>query len=318
LLIYGVRQGIGQAKILWKSVPVKKVLNDPQIPDSVKQKLFLIQEIKKYTEDSLGFKPTKNYTTFYDQHNKPLLWVVTACPHFSLEEYKWNFPFVGSVGYIGFFKKKLAEKEAEKLRKKQYDVAVDEVNAWSTLGWFKDPVLSSMLSKPEGELSNLIIHELTHTTVYFKNNNDLSENLATFIGHQGALQFLSYKYGKNSPEYIFYLQRYSDMNKISLHILRGARRLDSLYKNPLFQTFAESHKQKLKKQLIREIILQTDTLKLYYPKRFHNLRLKADSINNAFFIGFKMYKSEQSQIDSIFRNNCRSDIKELIEYYRKE
>ncbi|RMG75934.1 MAG: aminopeptidase [Bacteroidetes bacterium] len=316
LLIYGVRQGIGQAKILWKSVPVEKVVKDSQIPDSVKQKLVLIQEIKKYTEDSLGFKPTKNYTTFYDQQNKPLLWVVTACPHFSLEEYKWKFPFVGNVGYIGFFKKELAVKEAAKLRKKQYDVAIDEVNAWSTLGWFKDPVLSSMLSKPEGELCNLVIHELTHTTVYFKGNNDLSENLATFVGHQGTLRFLSYKYGKKSHEYNTYLQKHNDVTKISLHILRGANRLDSLYKSEWFQKADSLQKQQLKRNLIKEVISQIDTLQLYHPESFYNLQSKADSINNAFFAGFKMYRAAQPQIDSIFRNHCGSNIKKLIEYYQ--
>ena len=94
LVTYGIDQGIGQAGIVWNAKPVSEVLNDPGVNDTIKQKLRLIEVIKKFAIDSLGMKSSENYTTFYDQHGKSILWVLTASQKYKLEPYYWKFPVV--------------------------------------------------------------------------------------------------------------------------------------------------------------------------------------------------------------------------------
>ena len=97
LVIYGVQQLKGQMHIIYNARDVNECLNDATVPDSIKQKLLLIRAIRKYAVDSLGLKDSKNYTTFYDQQNKPVLWVLTACEPFAMKAYQWYFPLLGNV-----------------------------------------------------------------------------------------------------------------------------------------------------------------------------------------------------------------------------
>ena len=191
-LFYGFNQGIGQLNIIWKAKPLDHYLKDDSYPDSLKSKIRLINEIKQFAVDSLGIFPSKNYTKMYDQQGIAGMYVVTACEPYALKSYKWSFPIVGDFAYKGFFKKRRAVKEVKSLKKDGYDTDIGEVNAWSTLGWFKDPVMSSMLNKNEGQLASLLIHELTHSTIFVKNDVQFNENLASFIGDKGALLFLQY------------------------------------------------------------------------------------------------------------------------------
>src|SRR6185436_27792 len=115
LLLYGIRQGIGQLNVVWNARPVGEVLADPATPDSVKQKLKLIAEVRRYAIDSLGLKDTDNYNTLFDQQGKEIMWVVTASEPFQLKEKRWDFPVLGSVPYKGYFNIDLARKEKENL-----------------------------------------------------------------------------------------------------------------------------------------------------------------------------------------------------------
>ena len=118
------------------------------------------------------------------------MWVVMACEPFALKPKEWKFPIIGSVPYKGFFKKERAEALKAELEKEGWDVMVRNPGGWSTLGWFTDPILSKMLMRSEGDLANLIIHEMSHATIFVKDSVEFNENLATFIGDRGAELFL--------------------------------------------------------------------------------------------------------------------------------
>src|ERR1700747_1702968 len=111
LVIYGISQGKGQLSIALNAQPMEEVLNDKTFPDSLKYKLKLIKEIKQFAIDSIEINPSKSYSTIYNQHNKPILWTVSACEPYSFKAKEWTFPFLGTVSYKGFFNKKEAEKE---------------------------------------------------------------------------------------------------------------------------------------------------------------------------------------------------------------
>jgi predicted aminopeptidase len=314
LISYGLMQGYGQAKILWNAEPVEKVLADPTFPDSLKQKLRLIAEIKRYAVDSLGINPSDNYTTFFNQQGKPLLWIVTACERYELKAKEWEFPVVGKVSYKGFFDKEKLKKAQKELDEQGYDTEIDEVAGWSTLGWFKDPILSSMLRRSEGSLANLIIHELTHGTLFVKGNLDYNENLAEFVGDQGALRFLAQKYGKNSRQYLDYEESKQDYKLYTEHLLTGTRRLDSLYQS-LKKDERLKYRGLMKKDLIREIMAGLETLPFHHPK-WKRLAREDTLPNNAFFVGYITYRSQQNLFEEEFRQDFSSNFPAYLAYLK--
>ncbi len=315
LILYGIEQGIGQLKIVYKAQPIDEVLADPAFPDSLKRKLLEVREIKKYAIDSLGINDSRNYTTVYNQHGKPILWVLTASEKYQLKAREWNFPILGSVSYKGFFNYEKGIKEQKQLQAIGYDTDYDVVSGWSTLGWFKDPILSSMLLKKEGNLANLIIHELTHATLYIKSNVDFNENLASFIGDKGAEKYLEYKYGKYSEPYQRYEQGKADMELYSNHILKGALRLDSLYKT-FTETMSDKEKDVLKSGMIQNIITTADGLPFYKKSRFSKLFKKGSMPNNAFFMDYKRYRSKQNQFENEFKTRFNSDLRKYLQYLK--
>ena len=202
LIVYGIGQGNGQFKILWNAQPVEKLLASNEVPDSLKQKIRLVEDIRQFAFDSLGLTRNENYTTIYDQKGKEILWVVTACEPYQFIPRIWSFPIIGSFTYKGFFDLEKAKKLAIELKEEGNDVDIRSVSGWSTLGWFKDPILSNMLFDDDGELASTIIHEITHGTLFIPDSMTFNENLASFIGNQGAIKFLSSTNGNDAPAVI--------------------------------------------------------------------------------------------------------------------
>jgi predicted aminopeptidase len=291
LVIYGIRQAKGQLHIIWNARPVEEFLTDPNFPDSLKAKLVLINQVRRYAIDSLGLKDTKNYKTLYDQKGEEVMWVVTASEPFRLKAKEWKFPVLGAVPYKGFFRKDLAIALREQLQNDGWDVSIRNPGGWSTLGWFTDPILSKMLERSEGDLANLIIHEMCHATIFVKDSIDFNENLATFIGDRGTEKFLIHQYGMNSNEYREYLNEDVDYLKFSDHMLRGTEKLDSLY-SILKEDDSKEKKLHLKEELIRKIVETLDTLSMSTDNKPAS-RYQKNLPNNAYFMNFRRYQSKQ-------------------------
>jgi predicted aminopeptidase len=316
LVSYGYMQAKGQLHILWNTRPVTEVLKDPTLPDSLKQRLKLIGEIKQFAVDSLRLDSSGSYTEFFDQKGQPILWVITASEKYQLTPKEWRFPIIGTFAYKGFFDTTRAHTEEKALIAEGYDTQINEVSAWSTLGFFKDPVLSSMLYRGEGSLANLIIHEMTHGTLFVKDNLELNENLASFVGDYGAIRFLTAKYGKNSPQLEKYefRKRYNDA--ISQHIVRGAKQLDSLYKT-LKSTQTVTQKDTLKTRAIRRIMMNSDTLLGGLVGKKYAWRSKKLP-NNALFIGYLTYHSQQNQFQKEFEDKFKGDFQQYLSYLKNK
>ena len=312
-ICYGIEQGVGQFNIVRKAKPLEDYLNDANYPDSLKAKIRLVEEIKQFAIDSLGIYPSKNYTKMYDQKGKPGMYVVTACEPYDLISYKWYFPVVGEFSYKGFFKKKKALKEAISLQQDGYDTDVGEVNAWSTLGWFKDPVMSSMLDKTEGQLARVLIHELTHGTIFVKNDVQFNENLASFIGDKGALLFLKQKYSEDSEIIKAYLDELSDLQKIRAHMHKAARELKKFYKLK-----GELKPEKEKKERIQKILSDMDTLSLNSFERVRMIQIQKDTLNNTFFTDFLMYREDQKILEKTFNEDFGGDFTLYFNYLKKK
>jgi len=312
LLSYAARQGYGQFRIIWNARPVEEFLTDPEFPDSLKARLNFIAEVRRYSVDSLGLKDTENYKTMFDQGGKEIMWVVMACEKFRLKPKEWEFPIVGAVPYKGFFDEKRANDLKQELEKEGWDVVVRNPGGWSTLGWFTDPILSKMLSRSEGDLANLIIHEMSHATIFVKDSVDFNENLATFIGDRGTENFLIYKYGEHSKEYTTYMEEDKDYLKFVDHMLRGAKALDSLY-NSMDSADPMEEKLDSKEKVIRRIISTLDTLSLTLTS-MPSKRFRSELPNNAYFMNFRQYQSKQDTFADEWKAKFDSDLRAYISY----
>ena len=141
---------------------------------------------QKTVKNRTKSKKTKNYSTFVNLHRPYVTYIVSAAPKNELKYYTWYFPIIGSVPYKGYFNEAGANGEARDLASEGYDTYVRGVTAYSTLGWFKDPILSSMLAYSDYDMVNTIIHETVHTTIYIKSNANFNERLASYLGDLGA------------------------------------------------------------------------------------------------------------------------------------
>ncbi|MFN7014089.1 MAG: aminopeptidase [Bacteroidia bacterium] len=312
LISYGFSQLKGQLKIVWNARPVEEVLKDVEVADSVKYKLLLIQEIKAFAVVELGLEPNDNYSTFYKQNKDELLWALSATEPYALKYFEWNFPFMGSVTYKGFFDKERGLKEKQVLEKKGYDIDWGIVSAWSTLGFFKDPIFQSFLNKTEGRLANLIIHELTHGTIYLKNDVEFNENLASLIGDRGALKYLEYRFGKDSKEYQEYIMHREDSKRFQKYIVSGAAKLDSLYNH--IANFDEKHKLQLKIDMIDAIIKGLDTIPFHQKEKYLQLSTDIRESKNAFFMDYLRYNSQEDSLVQVLDSQFKGDIKAYIQF----
>ncbi|PIE86277.1 MAG: aminopeptidase [Bacteroidia bacterium] len=317
VVIYAFQQAKGQLEIIRNAKPISEILENPEIEPEIKEKLRLIAEIRQFAIDSLGLNDSDNYTSFYDQKNKPLLWLLKACPPFELTPYKWKFPIVGTFSYKGFFREKEALKEQEKLQKLNYDTRIANIGAWSTLGFLPDPILSGMLKRSEGNLAELIIHELTHATIFVKSQMTYNENLASFVGEEGAKLFLQHKYGKESAEFFDYINQEYDYALFYQHIFHGVEQLRELYAGFEKQQSVLEKKQ-LKQKKINEIITALDTIDFKKKGRFDKLIAKRESLNNAWFIGFLIYRDKLSAFRKEFEEKCNKSMKKFIQLHKNK
>lgn len=313
LIGYGIGQGRGQFSILWQAKSIEETLADENFPDSLKKNLRLVEEIKQFAIDSLDLKPTKNYTTVYDQQGKEILWVVSACEPFAFEPRTWSFPIIGSFTYKGFFDFEKAKKLAEGLKDEGLDIHVRSVSGWSTLGWFRDPILSNMLAEPPGELANTIIHELTHATIFVPDSMTFNENLATFIGNRGAEKFLEFKYGPDSEQYQNYMSNRQDSKKFTRYIVKSANDLDSLYNTMV--TYPDSVKQLRKDAFIEQLADGLQDVDFINKERYSGI-YKRFKPNNAYFISFLNYRERQGEFDEMYYEEHAENLSSFIQYWK--
>ena len=187
--VYVLRAGFEEAKILWRRQPITAVLRRPDLDPSTRAKLELVLAVRTFAADQLKLNTGRSYTTFARVDSGEVVHVLSAARRLRLEPYTWWFPIVGRVPYKGFFSKAAADAAALRLQGDGYDTYVRPAAAFSTLGWFADPLVSSLLRYDRITLADIIIHELLHNTAYIGGDADFDESFANFVGHRGAILF---------------------------------------------------------------------------------------------------------------------------------
>lgn len=196
---YYMKTAYNQLTMLSQKEPLEKALQNPEVSEEQKRKIRLADQARNFAADSLKLNSKHNYNHFVLLDQPYVTYVVNASEKWQLKNYLWDFAFIGEVPYKGFFKKVDAEEEQNKLDKKNYDTFVRGVSAYSTLGWLKDPLLSSMLNYSDHDLVNTVIHESVHATFYIKSSADFNERMAVYIGQIGMEMFYQQLEGEDSP-----------------------------------------------------------------------------------------------------------------------
>jgi predicted aminopeptidase len=190
---YLVESGIGQWKLFNRARPMEEVLASPLTSDSVRHGLLMVKRAKAFAVNDLGLKATRSYETYVALDAPCVSWAVSASHPLELIEKKWSFPIVGEVPYIGFFSKEGADREARRIEESDRpkpDTWVRCVPAFSSLGWFPDPLYSSMINGKDHHIVEVVVHESLHATVWVRGSVDFNEKLANFVGLEGSVRYM--------------------------------------------------------------------------------------------------------------------------------
>lgn len=187
---YYFQAASGHLELMRGRQDVTRVLADPATDPERRAQLRLAADILAFAESRLGLPAGGSYQSLVETGREAVAWNVVAAPEFSLEPRRWCFPVAGCVAYRAYFNREKALSEAARLSERGWDVAVAPVQAYSTLGWFSDPLLDSMLTLPPARLAGVLIHELAHQRLYLRSDMEFSEGYASFVERAGVHAWL--------------------------------------------------------------------------------------------------------------------------------
>jgi predicted aminopeptidase len=296
---YTMKQGMALLGYLNRAVPLEEIGQTGEVEEKFAAE---VNRIRDFAMGELGLKQSKNYTRYVTIDRDYLAAIVSACNPVAFERHTWRFPIVGRVPYKGFFNVEDARKKAATLRKKNLDVWVRPVDAFSTLGFFRDPLYSYMTAYPVHRLADLIIHELVHATIYIKNDSAFNESLAEFIGKEGARRYIERYYGTDSDEYRAIDAGNAD-NKAFVEFVRSIiKALGAVYEDA-----ALSREEKLAQKAAVIAEAQAD-FTAHYDELFETANYRGFStlpVNNAYLDLYRLYNEEDSYFEDIYNDMGR-------------
>ena len=233
----------GHMSIMNKRVNIKTLLTDSEIDPELRARLLLVQQIRAFSIEALGLPNNGSYTS-YARLDKPyVLKNLFAAPEFSTRLLSWCYPIAGCASYRGYYDEELLAEFVAELKKERADIHIGEVPAYSTLGWFDDPVLSSFIDWPDYRLAGLIFHELTHQRLYIDNDTQFNESLASAVQQMGTELWL--KSQERNDEIAHYRRSIIYRQAVVALIEQTRTELDALYKTKIVQSIKRDRKQEI-------------------------------------------------------------------------
>ncbi|MCG8412675.1 MAG: aminopeptidase [Pseudomonadales bacterium] len=187
---YYTQAARGQLSIMTGREDIERLLADDSVPAELKEKLELVLAVRQFAESEMQLPVENNYSTFVDVGREHVVWNVFAAPEFSTEAINWCYPIAGCVSYRGYFSESAASNYAQRLTEEGYDVYTGGVDAYSTLGWFDDSLLSTVINRQDYQLAGLIFHELAHQVLYVQGDTTFNESFATAVEREGVRRWL--------------------------------------------------------------------------------------------------------------------------------
>lgn len=295
-----------EAKILSRRQPILEIVADPRTPSEVREKLKVVLAAREYARDSLRLRTKDSFTTYSRLDHDTLVLVVSAAYRDTLKPYTWWFPIVGSVPYKGYFDFNAAKRDARNLVADGFDVYVRPSDAFSTLGFFNDPLLNTTLKGDSLSLANTVIHELTHNTFYASGQAPFNESFAMFVGARGAAAFFRSR-GQGAAAAKVDAE-WEDDKLLARFWARVIKSLDSAYAaHPADKEARIAARDtvytRTRVALVNEIAPHLKTINPLYAQRVQ--------LNNAALLARRVYASDLDVFDVIYEREGR-DLKRTI------
>ncbi len=308
---YLTRGAYEEARILWNRRPISQVIANPELAPEVRVRLETVLAVRDFDRDQLGLTVGGAYTTVSKVDKGAIVYVVMAAPRDSLEPYLWWFPIVGSVPYRGYFNQDQARALAAEMETKGYDTMVRPAVAFSSLGFFNDPLLSNLLQLDKVELAGVITHELFHRTYFLPSNVTFDESAANYVGSRGAVEFFKQTEGDGAPDTIAARGVYESDLKFADFLLQAQAKLLRIYDSGL-----------PREEILTRRSAAFDQIKADYAKLKPTLSglerfdLDKEPLNNAVLINYLIYFHDLGNFAALERlnhGNLRATITRIIE-----
>ena len=295
-----------EAKILHRREPIPDVIRSPGTPAGVREKLKVVLAAREYAKDSLKLRTKDSFTTYSRLDHDTLVLVVSAAYRDTLKPYTWWFPIVGTVPYKGYFDFGAAQRDAKKLYDNGFDVYVRPSDAFSTLGFFNDPLLNTTLRADSLTLANTVIHEVTHNTFYAAGQAPFNESFAMFVGARGAAAFFRSRGQEAAARRVE--AEWDDDKLLASFWSRVIVSLDSAYaahpESKAARIVArDSVYAHARAQLVNEIAPQFKTINPVYAQRV--------TLNNAALLARRVYATDLEVFDRVYAREGH-DLKRTI------
>jgi predicted aminopeptidase len=265
----------GQFDILERRQPIPEVIEDPTTQPALRERLALVQQVRAFARDALALPDSGSYSSYADLGRPYVVWTVFAAEAFSLDLRQWCYPVVGCAVYRGYFAKPDADGFADSLRAQGYDAYVSGSPAYSTLGWFDDPLLNTVAGWPEPDLAGLIFHELTHERLYVKGDSMFNESLARTVEREGVKRWMATRGAREA--YCDYLQRKQRHRQFVALVLQTRDGLRALYES----TQSDETRRAGKADLIAQMRARYQSLKVSWGGVGNYDRWFGGPLNNA-------------------------------------
>jgi len=305
-----------EGKILARRQPIADLVASRRIDPVVRRKLEIVLSARQYARDSIHLKTEESFTTYSKLDRDTLVLVLSAAYRDKLEAYTWWFPIVGRVPYKGFFDFDDAKQAAKSLYEEGYDVALRPSAAFSTLGWFNDPLTSTTLSRDSLDLVNTVIHEVTHNTFYAPGKAVFNESFASFVGARGAAAFFR---SRGQPEAAAHVDaEWEDDKVLGDFWTRLAASLDSAYReHPDSKTARIEARDtvyaRARRTLVSDIGPMLRTISPFYAQRV--------PLDNASLLARRVYAKDLDLFDQVYvreNRNLRRTIGRIITLARSD
>jgi predicted aminopeptidase len=295
---YVIRAGIEEAKILSRRRPITEVIADPATSQEVRKKLELVTQARSFADGELDLAAGESYTTYSWVDSDTLLMVLSAARKDRFVPYTWWFPIVGRIPYKGYFDFDRAYREARKLDEEGYDTYVRPSAAFSTLGWFNDPLLNTLLRFGDVSLAGTVIHEITHNSIYIPGQAGFNESFANFVGDRGAVVFFCTREGLDDARCKTAEAAWADNVVFGTALTELVAGLETVYGR---EDLSAAQKIEQRQQVFRDwaVRYRRDVVPQLRTLAFRDYA--DESLNNARLVGTRLYYQRLDLFERVFQ-----------------
>jgi predicted aminopeptidase len=305
---YIARAGWEEAKILWRRKSIERMVLDTNVPVATRRKLQIVLDARDFAKRGLGLDAGKSFTTFSALERDTLVLVLSAAYRDRLQHYRWWFPVVGHVPYKGFFDFRTAVEQERDFQRRGFDTYLRPASAFSTLGWFNDPLVSTTLRADTLSLANTVIHELTHNTFYASGQAEFNESFANWVGARGSAAFYQ---ARGFPVAVEEAEaRWSDDKLLGAFWKRLYAQIDSAFKahpGPEGLQARLAERDRIYRAAREELVFRIGPqLRTVAPRYVERVRL-----DNAALLSRRIYQTDLDLFDAVWEREDR-DVRRAI------